>query len=66
MRRDSEHSRGLPGWDIAFTLHHFVGGHEADATIPLFKRCEQAAIDVIGQHWKCAQTCALRREHPHT
>ena len=44
-RRRSEHSQGMPGWDVSFSLQQFVGGREADATIPTFKRCEQAALD---------------------
>jgi len=55
-RRRSEHGAGLPGWDVYFTLHQFVGGLEADATIPLFKRCEQAAIDIFKAHWRLTNT----------
>ena len=46
----------MPGWDVSFSLQQFVGGREADATIPTFKRCEQAALDIFKTHWKCAQT----------
>ena len=49
-RRDMEHSKGLSGWDVSFSLMQFVGNDAAFAA-PVFKHCEQAALDVFTSFW---------------
>ena len=45
-----EHSKGLSGWDVSFSLMQFVGNDAAFAA-PVFKHCEQAALDVFTSFW---------------